>query len=94
MSDLKALHFESNTTCPHSTAPSKLLANSEVRPLLVILSEALAMYLSDAYTVGFSLGGLPTLSTPKGTATGLQITADKKKDAEVLQFGIFLNDIL
>ena len=58
------------------------------------LEDPLAMYLSDAYTVGFSLGGLPTLTIPKGTATGIQITADKKKDAEVLQFGIFLNDIL
>ncbi len=58
------------------------------------LNDPLAMYLSDAYTVGFSLGELPTLTIPKGTETGLQITADKKKDAEVLQFGIFLNDIL
>ena len=58
------------------------------------LKDPLAMYLSDAYTVGFSLGGLPTLTIPKGTATGLQITADKKKDAEVLQFANFLNDIL
>ena len=58
------------------------------------LKDPLAMYLSDAYTVGFSLGGLPTLSIPKGTATGLQITADKKKDAEVLQFANFLKDIL
>ncbi|EAR11736.1 glutamyl-tRNA amidotransferase subunit A [Polaribacter irgensii 23-P] len=58
------------------------------------LKNPLAMYLSDAYTVGFSLGGLPTLTIPKGTATGLQITADKKKDAAVLQFANFLNDIL
>jgi aspartyl-tRNA(Asn)/glutamyl-tRNA(Gln) amidotransferase subunit A len=58
------------------------------------LKDPLAMYLSDAYTVGFSLGGLPTLTIPKGTSTGLQITADKKKDAEVLQFGIFLNELL
>lgn len=58
------------------------------------LKDPLAMYLSDAYTVGFSLGGLPTLTIPKGTSTGLQITADKKKDAEVLQFANFLNDIL
>ena len=58
------------------------------------LNDPLAMYLSDAYTVGFSLGGLPTLTIPKGTTTGLQITADKKKDAEVLQFGNFLNDSL
>lgn len=58
------------------------------------LDNPLAMYLSDAYTVGFSLGELPTLTIPKGTATGLQITADKKKDAQVLQFANFLNDIL
>ena len=58
------------------------------------LNDPLAMYLSDAYTVGFSLGELPTLTIPKGTTTGLQITADKKKDAEVLQFANFLNDIL
>ena len=58
------------------------------------LKDPLAMYLSDAYTVGFSLGELPTLTIPKGTSTGLQITADKKKDASVLQFANFLNDIL
>ncbi|QNM84345.1 Asp-tRNA(Asn)/Glu-tRNA(Gln) amidotransferase subunit GatA [Polaribacter pectinis] len=58
------------------------------------LNDPLAMYLSDAYTVGFSLGELPTLTIPKGTETGLQITADKKKDAQVLQFANFLNDIL
>lgn len=58
------------------------------------LNNPLAMYLSDAYTVGFSLGELPTLTIPKGTNTGLQITADKKNDAEVLHFANFLNDIL
>ncbi|WOC40822.1 amidase family protein [Polaribacter sp. HL-MS24] len=58
------------------------------------LNDPLAMYLSDAYTVGFSLGELPTLTIPKGTSTGIQITADKKQDAEVLQFANFLNDIL
>jgi len=58
------------------------------------LQDPLAMYLSDAYTVGFSLGGLPALTIPKGTSTGLQITAYKKKDAEVLQFANFLNEIL
>ncbi len=58
------------------------------------LNDPLAMYLSDAYTVGFSLGELPTLTIPKGTETGLQITADKKKDEQVLQFANFLNDIL
>ena len=58
------------------------------------LKDPLAMYLSDAYTVGFSLGQLPTLTIPKGTATGLQISAAKNNDAMVLQFANFLNDLL
>ena len=47
------------------------------------------MYLSDAYTVGFSLGQLPTLTVPQGTATGLQITAAKNNDELVLKFANF-----
>ena len=58
------------------------------------LKDPLAMYLSDAYTVGFSLGQLPTLTVPKGTATGIQITADKQKDETVLAFASFLNTVL
>ena len=58
------------------------------------LNNPLTMYLSDAYTVGFSLGQLPTLTAPKGTETGIQITAAKKNDELVLQFANFLNDIL
>lgn len=58
------------------------------------LKDPLAMYLSDAYTVGFSLGQLPTLTIPQGTATGLQITAAKKKDNLVLKFANFLKDLL
>ena len=58
------------------------------------LKNPLAMYLSDAYTVGFSLGQLPTLTIPQGTETGLQITAAKKNDALVLQCANFLKDIL
>ena len=58
------------------------------------LKDPLAMYLSDAYTVGFSLGQLPTLTAPQGTATGLQISAAKKQDAKVLQFANFLKDIV
>ncbi|SEE21673.1 amidase family protein [Polaribacter dokdonensis] len=58
------------------------------------LNDPLAMYLSDAYTVGFSLGQLPTLTIPKGTATGLQISASKNNDALVLQFANFLNDLI
>ena len=51
-----------------------------------------AMYLSDAYTVGFSLGQLPTLTIPQGTETGLQITAAKNNDELVLKFANFLKD--
>ena len=58
------------------------------------LNDPLAMYLSDAYTVGFSLGQLPTLTIPKGTATGLQISAAKNNDELVLQFANFLNDLI
>jgi aspartyl-tRNA(Asn)/glutamyl-tRNA(Gln) amidotransferase subunit A len=58
------------------------------------LKDPLAMYLSDAYTVGFSLGQLPTLTVPKGTATGVQISAAKNKDATVLKFANFLKEIV
>ena len=58
------------------------------------LKDPLAMYLSDAYTVGFSLGQLPTLTAPKGTSTGVQITAAKNQDATVLKFANFLKEIL
>lgn len=58
------------------------------------LMDPLAMYLSDAYTVGFSLGGLPTLVAPYGTETGVQISAGLKQDAQVLDFAKFLESIL
>ncbi len=58
------------------------------------LKDPLAMYLSDAYTVGFSLGQLPTLTVPQGTSTGLQITAAKNNDELVLQFANFLKDTI
>lgn len=58
------------------------------------LKDPLAMYLSDAYTVGFSLGQLPTITVPQGTSTGLQITAAKNNDELVLQFANFLKDTI
>jgi aspartyl-tRNA(Asn)/glutamyl-tRNA(Gln) amidotransferase subunit A len=58
------------------------------------LKDPLAMYLSDAYTVGFSLGQLPTLTIPQGTATGLQVTAAKTNDELVLKFANFLKDTI
>ncbi|WP_298499891.1 amidase family protein [uncultured Algibacter sp.] len=58
------------------------------------LKDPHAMYLSDAYTVGFSLGQLPTLTVPQGTETGLQITAAKNNDELVLKFANFLKDTI
>lgn len=58
------------------------------------LKDPLAMYLSDAYTVGFSLGQLPTLTVPQGTSTGLQITAAKNQEQTILQFANFLKDTI
>ena len=58
-----------------------------------ILDRPLEMYLSDAFTVGFSLGGLPTLTTPVGTATGIQITAPKNQEETILKFAKFLTEI-
>ena len=58
------------------------------------LDHPLEMYLSDAYTVGFSLGGLPTLTSPLGTETGIQITAQKNQDQMVLMFAKLLREIV
>lgn len=58
------------------------------------LKDPLAMYLSDAYTVGFSLGQLPTLTIPQGTSTGLQISAAKTNDELLLKFANFLKEVL
>lgn len=58
------------------------------------LKDPLAMYLSDAYTVGFSLGQLPTLTVPQGTATGLQITAAKNNEELILKFANLLKDTI
>ncbi|MDO6738999.1 amidase [Wenyingzhuangia sp. 2_MG-2023] len=58
-----------------------------------VLSNPHAMYLSDAYTVGFSLGQLPTLTCPFGTETGIQVTGAKNKEQTILQFANFLNQV-
>ena len=58
-----------------------------------VLDNPLEMYLSDAYTVGFSLGGLPTLTSPIGTKTGIQITAQKEQEQLILKFAHFLTEI-
>ncbi len=54
------------------------------------LKDPMAMYLSDAYTVGFSLGGLPTLTAPVALSTGIQITAAKDQELKILQFANYI----
>jgi len=56
------------------------------------LDHPLEMYLSDAYTVGFSLGGLPTLTSPLGLETGIQITAPKNQEQTILKFAKYLQE--
>jgi aspartyl-tRNA(Asn)/glutamyl-tRNA(Gln) amidotransferase subunit A len=58
------------------------------------LNDPLAMYLSDAYTVGFSLGGLPALTFPYGTETGIQITAYKNQEDTILKFANYLEKLI
>ena len=58
------------------------------------LKNPLAMYLSDAYTVGFSLGQLPTLTIPQGTLAGVQLTAAKNNDYLLLKFANFLKEVI
>jgi aspartyl-tRNA(Asn)/glutamyl-tRNA(Gln) amidotransferase subunit A len=52
------------------------------------------MYLSDIYTIGFSLGEMPTLTSPVGTSTGIQITAAKKQEELLLRFAKLLNEMI
>lgn len=54
------------------------------------LQDPLAMYASDIYTVGFSLGGLPTLSAPFNLAHNVQITASKGSDEQILKLAFAL----
>jgi aspartyl-tRNA(Asn)/glutamyl-tRNA(Gln) amidotransferase subunit A len=56
------------------------------------LDHPLDMYMSDAYTVGFSLGGLPTLTAPMGTETGIQVTAARNHEETILKFAKFLTE--
>ena len=54
------------------------------------MKDPLAMYLSDMYTVGFSLGCLPTLSAPFLVSNNVQITAKKGADEAILRFAFAL----
>jgi aspartyl-tRNA(Asn)/glutamyl-tRNA(Gln) amidotransferase subunit A len=66
-----------------TTLPPKLGSNPD---------NPLAMYMSDAFTVGFSLGGLPTLTVPYFTPTGIQVTANKNREDMILHFAQSLKD--
>ena len=54
------------------------------------LQDPLAMYASDIYTVGFSLGGLPTLSAPFNLLHNVQITSKKGADEQILKLAFAL----
>ena len=58
------------------------------------MKDPLTMYLSDMYTVGFSLGGLPTLSAPFIVENNVQITAAKGKDEDILRFAYAIEQSL
>lgn len=81
--DLKEVSLILSPVSP--TAPPKI-GNSLKNPL--------EMYLSDIYTIGFSLGELPTLTAPVGTETGVQVTATKAQEELILKFTKFLNEII
>lgn len=57
------------------------------------LSDPLTMYLSDAYTVGFSIAGLPTLTAPLYTDSGIQITAAHNQEEKIFAFTHFLKEL-
>ena len=58
------------------------------------MKDPLTMYLSDMYTVGFSLGGLPTLSAPFVVPNNVQITAKKGADESILKFAYAIEQAL
>jgi len=53
----------------------------------------LAIYQSEAYTAGFNQAGLPTLTAPLFTPTGIQITAEKNREDIILMFANYLEGI-
>ncbi len=55
------------------------------------LDDPIAMYMSDIYTVWFSLWKLPTIVIPWWSPTWVQITWNNKKDNDLLNFAHNLN---
>lgn len=60
---------------------------NKVPKIGAVMDDALMMYMSDVYTVGFSLGKLPTLTIPGGLPTGMQITGAYWTDTDLLEVG-------
>ena len=52
----------------------------------------LSTYLPEAFTAGFNLGGLPVLTAPLFTPTGIQITANKNREDLLLAFANYLEE--
>jgi aspartyl-tRNA(Asn)/glutamyl-tRNA(Gln) amidotransferase subunit A len=50
-------------------------------------------FLSEAYTAAFNLVGLPTLTAPLFTPTGIQITADKNREDLILAFANYIEEV-
>jgi aspartyl-tRNA(Asn)/glutamyl-tRNA(Gln) amidotransferase subunit A len=59
-------------------------------------NDPIAMYLSDVYTVPINLAGIPSISVPAGTVSGLpfglQITGDKLQEAKILRIAYAFED--
>jgi aspartyl-tRNA(Asn)/glutamyl-tRNA(Gln) amidotransferase subunit A len=55
--------------------------------------DTLSQYMLETYTAGFNLGGLPTLTAPLFTPTGIQITANKNREDLILTFANYLEGV-
>ncbi len=59
-----------------------------------VMDDPVTMYMSDVYTVGFSLGKLPTLTIPWNLPTGMQITGDYGTDMDLIQIGKRIEEMM
>lgn len=59
-----------------------------------VTNDPLTMYMSDLYTVGFSLWQLPTVTLPGKTPTWIQITGSYGTDYEVIRMGQLIETYL
>ena len=57
-----------------------------------MLDEPLSIYMAETFTAGFNLSGLPVLTAPLFTPTGIQITANKNREDLILTFANYLEE--